>query len=101
MNLKLAVLCAAFAAAPAMAGQYVAFDGTDTIRLNEAPCTSPTVLSHLDADVRAEFHSASATLQGQKYEACWRITPIAAHLVYEDGDQGLVPLGKLNPTTDI
>ncbi len=84
-----------------MAGELVAYDGTDTIRLVEGPCTSQTVLSHVDASIQSEFRAAAVVLKGQKYEACWRPLPTAAHLVYEDGDQGIVPVSMLNQTVEI
>lgn len=97
----IALLCAAFAATPAFAGDLVAYEGTDMIRLKPETCTNQTVLNRIDPEVRALFLTASATLQGQHYTACWSITPTAAYLVYEDGDQGLIPLTKLQVPVDI
>jgi hypothetical protein len=88
-------------ALPAQAGELVAYDGKDTIYLTEAPCASQTVLSHVPDDVKPEFMKANVVLHGEKFTACWRITPTAAHLVYEDGDQGLVPLSLLETTVEI
>ena len=31
-------------------------------------------------------------VQGQMFKACWILDGHAAHLIYEDGDQGLIPL---------
>jgi len=36
-------------------------------------------------------------VQGRTFAACWRMTPNGAHVMYEDGDQGLVPLSDLKP----
>ena len=44
----------------------------------------------------AERHS-SAVLQGQAFTGCWRVMGNAAHLLYEDGDEGLIPLSDLKP----
>jgi hypothetical protein len=35
--------------------------------------------------------------QGQRYQACWRMMGNAAYLVYEDGDQGIIPAAELKP----
>jgi hypothetical protein len=35
--------------------------------------------------------------QGQRFQACWRLVGNAAHLVYEDGDQGIIPTTELKP----
>ncbi|RYG14480.1 MAG: hypothetical protein EON92_02000 [Burkholderiales bacterium] len=83
------------------AGELVAYNGNDTIRLTEAPCTSESVLAHVPEEVRSDFMTANVTLKGERYTACWRITPVAAHLVYEDGDQGLVPVSILETTVEI
>ncbi|WP_056189126.1 hypothetical protein [Pseudorhodoferax sp. Leaf267] len=97
----IALLCAAFVAAPAFAGDLVAYEGTDMIRLTPQTCTNQAVLNRIDPEVRELFLTASATLRGQRYTACWSITPTAAYLVYEDGDQGLIPLTKLQVPVDI
>ena len=101
--MKVAFLCAALAAAaaPALATELVAYTGSDRIRLADTPCTSQAVLEHLDASVQPLFRAATAVLEGKTYSACWRITPTAAHLIYEDGDQGLVPFSILNETVSI
>lgn len=95
--MKAILFCVALAAAPAMASELVARQGSDTIRLANAACTSEPVLNRLDPQLRSQFRAASAVVQGRTYSACWRMTPTAAHLVYEDGDQGLVPLADLKP----
>lgn len=89
-------LCAACAiAAPALATDLVATEGRDTVRLAEAACTNTTVLNQVEHDMRRYLRAASAELQGRNYVACWRPTAVGAHLIYEDGDQGLVPLSNL------
>jgi hypothetical protein len=36
-------------------------------------------------------------VEGQTFTACWRVVGNAAHLLYEDGDQGIIPLAELKP----
>lgn len=98
---SIALLCLALAATPAMADDLVAYEGTDMIRLTPQACTNPAVLNRIEPEARAAFLTASAVLQGHHYTACWRITPMAAYLLYEDGDQGLIPLEKLQVPIDI
>jgi len=90
-------MCSALVAAPAFANDLVARQGSDVIRLVNAACTSEGVLSRVSPQMRSQFRAAQATVDGRTYAACWRMTPSAAHLVYEDGDQGLVPLSALKP----
>ncbi len=91
--MKFALLCAAaLVAAPALADELVASKGNDQVRLSNGPCTSEQVLNRLKPQFRAVLREASATVSGQTYKACWVIEGRAAHLLYEDGDQGLIPL---------
>jgi len=96
--MKAVFLCAAvLAAAPVFADELVARQGDDSVRLAETPCTSELVLSRLQQNMRGDFKAASATVGGQKFNACWRVMGNAALLLYEDGDQGLIPLAELKP----
>lgn len=95
--MKLILLCAALAAAPAMAGDLVGRHGGDTVRLADRPCTSERVLGLLEPQLQPQYKAASAVVQGQTFAACWRKTGGVAHLLYEDGDQGIVPLVELKP----
>jgi hypothetical protein len=50
------------------------------------------VLQRLAPQVHPTLRAATAVVQGQSYKACWIVHGNAAHLLYEDGDQGLIPL---------
>ena len=91
--MKLALLCAAaLLAAPAWAGEVVASSGNDSVRLSDTPCTNPQVLAQLEPSLRPVLRDATAVVQGHLFKACWVVHGDAAHLLYEDGDQGLIPL---------
>ena len=95
--MRFVLLCAALAAAPAMAGELVAHQGGDTVRLGEGPCTSEAVLGRIETRLHPHYKAASAVVQGQTFTACWRVSGHAVHLIYEDGDQGIVPVDELKP----
>ena len=95
--MKTIVLCAALATAPAMAGDLVARNGGDSVRLGDAPCTSQLVLGLLEPRLQPKYKTASAVVKGQTFTACWRKTGNVAHLLYEDGDEGIVPMAELKP----
>ena len=98
--MKAVVFCAAlatFAAAPAFAQELVARQGDDSVRLSDAACKSELVLGRLEPAAAGQYRAASAVFQGQRFQACWRMVGNAAHLVYEDGDQGIIPAGELKP----
>lgn len=91
------VLCAALAISPVFAENLVARNGNDSVRLAEGPCTSELVLGRLQPQMHSQYKAASAVVEGQNFVACWRVVGNAAHLLYEDGDQGVIPLAELKP----
>jgi hypothetical protein len=97
--MKALVICAALATAvaPVFAQELVARQGDDSVRLSDSECKSELVLSRIEPGMAGEFHAASAVFQGQRYQACWRMVGNAAYLVYEDGDQGIIPADELKP----
>ncbi len=95
--MKYLFLCAALAAGPVLAQDLIARQGDDSVRLGEAPCTSEVVLQQLPAHVRADFKNASAVVEGKTFQACWRQAGESAVLLYEDGDQGVIPMTELKP----
>jgi hypothetical protein len=78
-----------------MAGELVARHGDDSVRLADDPCTSETVLAQLDPRLHLQFKAASAVVQGRTFAACWSKAGNVAYLLYEDGDQGMVPIADL------
>jgi hypothetical protein len=83
--------------APVFAQELVARQGDDSVRLSDSECKSELVLSRIEPGMAGEFHAASAVFQGQRFQACWRMVGNAAYLVYEDGDQGIIPADELKP----
>lgn len=98
--MKAVVFCAAFATfavAPVFAEEtLVARQGDDSVRLSDAACKSELVIARLPGKAD-EYRAASAVFQGQRFQACWRMVGGAAHLIYEDGDQGIIPATELKP----
>jgi hypothetical protein len=92
-----AAVAAAFAVAPTFAQDLIARQGDDSVRLSDNACKSELVLSRIEPGTAEEFHAASAVFQGQRFQACWRMMGNAAYLVYEDGDQGIIPASELKP----
>lgn len=102
--LRSMILAAALAAGPALAGDLVARQGEDSVRLTDAACANAEVLALVDQrepGFKEEFRRAVATFQGQTYEGCWHRSGDGAHLIYSDGDEGTVPMQALKPVLDI
>lgn len=98
--MKAAVFCAAlatFAVAPSFAQELVARQGNDSVRLSDSACSSQEVLRRIEPGTAGDYKAASAVFQGQNFTACWRIMGNVAHLIYEDGDQGIIPVQELKP----
>ena len=93
--MRFVLLCAAaLIAAPAWADEVMASNGADSVRLSDKPCTSEQVLNRLVPGFRQQLREANAVVQGQPFKACWIVNGGDAHLLYEDGDQGLIPLSE-------
>ncbi|MFI4927478.1 MAG: hypothetical protein ACHP7E_07305 [Burkholderiales bacterium] len=92
-----AAVAAAFAVAPSFAQDLVARQGDDSVRLSDDTCKSEHILGRIEPGTAGEFHAASAMFQGQRFQACWRLVGNAAYLIYEDGDQGIIPASELKP----
>lgn len=80
-------------ATPAQAGERTFRQGADEVRVQDTPCMHPLVLAYASRLVPdTEFQRAYAVIDGQRYEGCWRaVQGGAVHLIYEDGDQGILP----------
>ena len=91
----LIAVCAALAMTPAFADTLVARQGDDSVRLADVPCRSEAVLGRIEPNIHSDYKSATARLAGQSFVACWREMGSVAHVVYEDGDQGLIPMAEL------
>lgn len=85
----------------APAADLVGRHGNDSVRLSEAPCTNELVTPRLPPGLGEEFHAAVAVFGGKSFVACWREMGNIAFLIYEDGDQGVIPLQALHPALDI
>jgi hypothetical protein len=99
--MKFVFFCAAaaLAAAPALADELVATNGQDSVRLSDQPCSSDLVLAKVTPRFREMLKDANAVVDGQPFRACWIVDGDAAHLLYEDGDQGLIPLSDFKQPT--
>jgi hypothetical protein len=98
--MKAFAVCVAFAAAaaaPAFGQELVARQGSDSVRLSDAACQSELVLARVEPGSADDYKAATAQFQGQTFVACWRTMGGVAHLVYEDGDQGIIPMQELKP----
>lgn len=96
--LAAALLCAP----PAFAGpDRVAKSGDNAVRIMDKPCVIASVLMHIPEPHRKAFRKADATIEGQRYFACWRLVEDKVHLVYEDSDQGVIDASEFRPDEGI
>ena len=98
--MKLALLCAAgLLAAPAFADELVASNGSDSVRLSDTQCSNERVLEQIEPAIREQLKDATAVVAGESFKACWASDGTMAILLYEDGDQGAVPLTDFKKPT--
>jgi hypothetical protein len=94
------LIAALLAAGPSFAGDLVATEGKDSVRLTQEPCPVP-VLKVLPEGVRGFFRKAVVLFEGKSWIACWAPrTDGTVHLVYSDGDSGLVPMDLFTEDRD-
>jgi hypothetical protein len=93
------LFAAALVAAPAFADDLVASNGNDSVRLSDVSCQNEQVLKQIEPKYQKEFKAATASLKGQTFAACWHPLGSSALLLYEDGDQGLIPMTELKQET--
>lgn len=87
------IVCAALlCAAPAFAQQMVFKHGDNAVRIMDKPCVVASVLMHIPEPSRQAYRKADTKIDGQRYFACWRLVGDKVHIVYEDSDQGLIPV---------
>src|SRR4051812_8905709 len=100
--MRVLLLAALLAAGPVIAGDLVARQGNDSVRLTEEPCPIvDAIVGQAPQGARGYLRLARAEFQGQQYTACWAPNGNVVHLWYEDGDQGVISTQELKPAMDI
>lgn len=95
---RILILVASMMLASGVAAETMrASNGKDTVRLFDTPCMRLAVLKQLTPDLQVRMRKAEAIVGGREYSACWIVDGDSAHLLYEDGDQGLIPLTDFKP----
>jgi hypothetical protein len=97
MIVVLAVILIGLVALPARADVLITSNGQDSVRLYDTPCVNLAVLAHIHARYHDQMLRADAIVGGKPFDACWIVDGDSAHLMYEDGDQGLIPLTDFKP----
>lgn len=90
--MRACVLAISLIASTAFASEMVASNGDDSVRISDSPCLYAAVLQHIKPEDRKAYRKAGARVEGKTYFACWRISGNAVHLIYEDADQGIIPV---------
>lgn len=84
-------------AAPALGAQRVYTQGSDEVRVFDTPCVSVETLNRIPPNEREGWNKAAGRVSGQRFFGCWRALGDAIYILWEDGDQGVVPLEDLKP----
>ena len=97
------ILCAGIAmlAFSALADSAIFRAGADSVEITEEPCHA-AVVPLIPAEILEHFRAANAVISGKLIKACWALRGDGyAHLVYEDGDEGLIPAGSFRKTRQL
>lgn len=93
------LIAAALAAGSAFAATMVARQGDSQVLLYDKPCEVASVLRFIPENYRPAFRRADAHIGGQKWFACFRVVEDKVHLIYEDGDQGLIDVTEFKESS--
>jgi len=94
--LILVLLLVAF---PAAAGEFVARQGDNEVRVFDAPCVHAGTIGYIPQAARASFKKATGRIDRQMFYGCWRSVGDGnlVHIVWEDGDQDVLPVSQFKP----
>jgi hypothetical protein len=86
----------------ALAGERVVRQGADEVRVFDSPCVSAETIGRIPEKDREGWNKVQGRFNGQRYFGCWRpLGDSAIHILWDDGDQGVIPLIELKPVLDI
>jgi hypothetical protein len=87
------LLAAMLCAGPVSAANYVyeASPGNG-VYLSDAACKHAGILSSVADDYKDQFRKGRATIGGREFALCWIEAEGRAYLIYEDADQGVLPM---------
>lgn len=88
--MRSAILAAILAASPAFADSE-AKAGGDWIRIHDSPCVSAQTLALIPEKYRADFRKAQGKLGGEVFFGCWTTLDGVVFILWEDGDQSMIP----------
>lgn len=88
-------------AAPAFPGDRIGRQGEDEVKLFESPCVSVETYMRIPEGERRSYSKAVGLFQGQKFFGCWKPMGEGVYILWEDGDQGIIPGHELQPLTEI
>jgi hypothetical protein len=94
------ILILLVAAAPALAGERVARQGDDEVRVFDSPCVSAETIARMPEGSREGWNKVQGRFGGQRYFGCWRPAGDSVYILWEDGDEGVVPEQVLKPVTE-
>lgn len=86
-----ALLCAASSSFAAKIAQR----GDDWVRVYDSPCVSAETIARIPEGDRKGWGKVQGFFGGQKFFGCWRPMGNSTYILWEDGDQGIVPNGDL------
>lgn len=89
------------AATAASAQERVIRHGDDEVRIFESPCVHAGTMALLNESVRDLYKKAEGRINGQRYYACWRQVGSLMHVMWEDGDQGMIPAADFKDAVTI
>lgn len=96
------LLLALIAAIPCLAAERIARQGDDEVHVFDSPCVSAQTIARIPENAREGWGKVQGRYQGERFFGCWRpMGDAAVFILWEDGDQGIIPLQELKPALEV
>ena len=87
------LLAALLCVGPAFAGSYVyEHSPGNAVHLSDVACKHAVILAMVMDEFKDKFRKGRATVNGREYALCWIEAEDRAFMIYEDADQGVLPM---------
>jgi hypothetical protein len=98
---KLILLLVLLVATGCLAGERVARQGDDEVHVFDSPCVSAQTIIRIPENAREGWGKMQGRYQGERFFGCWRALGDNILILWEDGDQGLLPVQDFKPVLEV
>ena len=83
------------------ADEFEARAGDVVVRIAGGKCTNKVVLDQIESTYHAQFRKAELKGNGTSKKGCWTVDTNGVFVIFENGEQGYIPLEMFKPVETI